>query len=694
MKKLNHILLWDDFYIEGYAFFLMILGCFYPWIFIVLLAYLYWQRRHIKFLVIMIGILMLSARYYIFDARVTPISIHGESQITELTPYEYTDMIILKYNNYSFQAFVDQGAYQVGDIVFVDAHVEPFRNQTIPFGFNQRNYYLSQNVRGYLDIESIAFISHSDSFYHLREELNLYLSGFESQAYMKALLLGEKSFTEEQSSLYKNLGILYLFTVSGLHIYGLLFIIKKILFYFSFSEKTQFMIIVTVLLTVSYFNQFSVSVLRIFLIYLIQYVSTKMKMNLSQLDMIHLAFFIMLMFHIEWIYNLGFLMLFLILNFINLTAFIYQHLSFYLKRLMISFIIILSILPFQTKISPFLILMLPIITIFLSGPIYVLSPLVLFIPELDDLLSSILIRFEDIMKSVQSINISFVFPSLPGYSIILYYVLLIYLFRSRNLKLLLLRSEFILLLFFFYIFDVSLNQEINLYMIDVGQGDSFLLESPSCNILIDSYQNVLSLMNDLGIYHLDYMILTHSDNDHVEEAQEIIDHVKVNQVIINPYNTYDITHKKIVKVKSDDSLRCGLLSIQFLGPIKQYEDLNNNALVFKIFIGNQSFLFTGDIESKAEQDLVLKYNISLKSDVLKIAHHGSSTSSIEEFIYFVDPDIALISLGYNNGYGFPSQEVINRLKLSDIDIYRTDTMGTIVYTYHQKKEKWIMHLPF
>lgn len=694
MKKLSHILLWDDYYIEGYAFFLMILGCFYPWIFIILLVYLYWQRRHVKFPVILIGILLLLARYYIFDAHVTPISIHGESKITELTSYEYSDMIILKYKNQYFQAFVDQDAFQVGDIVFVDAQVKPFRNRTIPFGFNQRNYYLSQNVRGYLDIESITFVSHSHTFYQLREDLNIYLSHFESKTYMKALILGEKSFTEEQNSLYKNLGILYLFTVSGLHIYGLLLMIKKVLFYFSFTEKTQFVIVLIILFVVAYFNQFSMSVLRILLIYFIQYVSKQLKMNLSQLDIIHLSFFIMLMYRIEWIYNIGFLMLFVILNFINLTSFVYKNLNFYLKRLMLSVIIILCILPFQTTLSPFLIMLMPFIIMFLSGPIYLLSLLVIFIPELDHLLSSILLNFEVIMRTIQSINISFVLPSIPAYSIMLYYVLLIYLFRSRNIKSLLLRSQLILLLFFFYVFDIHVNQEINLYMIDVGQGDSFLLESPSCNILIDSYQNVLSLINDLGIYHLDYMILTHSDLDHIKEAQKVIDAIDIDHVIINPYNTYPLHHQKMTPMRSDDQISCGTFLIEFLGPIHEYPEFNNNALVFKIKIGNQIFLFTGDIESKAEADLIEKYGYKLKSDVLKVAHHGSSTSTTHEFISYVAPEIALISLGENNRYGFPDCEVIERLLMAEVLIYRTDTMGTIVYTYHQKKEKWSMCLPF
>lgn len=231
-------------------------------------------------------------------------------------------------------------------------------------------------------------------------------------------------------------------------------------------------------------------------------------------------------------------------------------------------------------------------------------------------------------------------------------------------------------------------------MIDVGQGDSVLIESPWCNLVIDSYQNVLPLINHLGIYDLDMLILTHSDSDHVMEAQSIIDHVNVKQVIINPYSAYAIRHKKILKMKSNDSIKCGNIDVDFYGPIRSYENSNNNSLVFKIRLGNHSFLFTGDIEKEAEDDLINQYRYQLRSDIIKIPHHGSSTSSSEAFINWVDPQIALISLDQNNSFGFPDQEVINRLMIKQVNIYRTDQMGTICYTYHQKKEKWSFYLPF
>jgi len=694
LKKLNHILLWDDYYIEGYALLIMILGCFHPLFFIILLIYVYWQRRSIKIPVILIGAVLLLTRFYFFEIKEIPNFIHGNAKIVEIASYENSDMIVIRYQNIRYQAFVEPNLYQIGDCVLIEANVNQYRNQTIPYGFNQNSYYLSHNVRGYLKISNLSFVSHSFSIYSLRQQLDNYITQFQSQVYIKALILGEKSFTEQQTSTYRSLGILYLFTVSGLHIYGLLIGIKKIFFYLSLTEKKQFWLTVLVYLVILYFNAFSMSVLRIVLIFLIQNLAKKMKIDLSRVDYIHLAFFLLLLFRIEWVYHLGFLMLFVILNFIYLMSHVYSNLKGYIKRAVLSILIILSILPFQSTISPFLIILLPALMIFITGPIYFLSLFILIIPELDQVLSFFIEYFELLIHMIELRNFSIALPSLPMLGIVLYYVLLIFLFKSRSYLNVFKRSILIVILFSFFIIDIKLTNDTKFYMIDVGQGDSMLIESPTCNLVIDSFQNVLPLINSLGIYHLDLLILTHSDNDHIKEAQTIINHIDVEKVIINPYNAYPIYHEKMIEMKTDDHLSCGDLDISFLGPIRKYDDANNNSLVFKITIGVKTFLFTGDIEKEAESDLVFKYGHLLKSDVLKVPHHGSSSSSSNEFINMVLPDVALISLSESNRFGFPNQDVINRLIVKQVDIYRTDQMGTICYTYHQKKEKWSLYLPF
>jgi len=694
LKKSSPILLWDDYYIEGYALFLAILGCFHPWVLGLLVVYIYWQRKAIKIPIFLIAICILFIRFYLYEKIETPETIEGNASIVDIKSYEYSDMITIRYHNMKFQAFVNPDQYTLGDEVYVKGTIDLYRKQTIPYGFNQKSYYLSQNIRGYLDVDDIHLIAHHTSFYQLRENLNIFISRFESSSYIKALILGEKSFSDEQNDMFKDLGILYLFTISGLHIYAFIALIKKVFFYLSLSENKQTLFILFIYIIFLYLNAFSMSILRIFIVFILGKLFKYLKIELSHLDLIHIAFFLMLVTHIYWLYHIGFLMIFMILNFLYLMRFRYQEYTGYVKKMMISGIIMYVTLPFQLSIPILLIILLPGIIFILSTPFFVLSIMILFIPELDHLFFQLIQLFELIMRNLEYKNIVINLPALPFMGAIIYYIFLIILFRSTSFVSFIKRNINFLLLFCVFIFDINIIDEVHFYMIDVGQGDSMLIESPSCVILIDSFQNVLPLINHLGIYHIDYMILTHSDNDHIEEAQNVIDHIDTSHLVLNPYNNYPIQHDKIIKAHSNDHFKCGNLDINFFGPLKEYEDTNNNSLVFQIHLGKSTFLFTGDIEQEAEMDLVSQYGHLLKSDIIKIPHHGSNTSSSNDFIKFVNPEIALISVGQNNRYGFPDLEVINRLMSTHTEIYRTDQMGTIEYRYYQKKEKWVVHLPF
>ena len=115
----------------------------------------------------------------------------------------------------------------------------------------------------------------------------------------------------------------------------------------------------------------------------------------------------------------------------------------------------------------------------------------------------------------------------------------------------------------------------------------------------------------------------------------------------------------------------------FIGPVEEYSDTNDNSLVLRLTYGDKSFLFTGDMEREAENDL-LDSGVKLSSDVLKVGHHGSSTSTSYRFLYEVSPEIAVISCGEDNSYGHPHEEVLSRLSDADVTVYRTDLDGSVV----------------
>lgn len=252
---------------------------------------------------------------------------------------------------------------------------------------------------------------------------------------------------------------------------------------------------------------------------------------------------------------------------------------------------------------------------------------------------------------------------------------------------------------------------LKIYFIDVGQGDSTLVVTPQGKtILIDgggseTYdvgKNILvPYLLDRKVKKLDYVIISHFDTDHVGGILTVIEELDVKKVIIG--KQYDIceNYKEFLKiirqknilvkqVQKGDKINVEKnVQISILFPEAEMiteNSLNNNSLVLKLVYKDFSILFTGDIEQIAEERLVKCYSKSniLKSTILKVAHHGSKTSSIQEFLELVQPQIALIGVGKNNLYGHPNQEVIERLKNIGAKIYRTDNDGEIIVEVNKR----------
>ena len=217
-------------------------------------------------------------------------------------------------------------------------------------------------------------------------------------------------------------------------------------------------------------------------------------------------------------------------------------------------------------------------------------------------------------------------------------------------------------------------------MFDVGQGDSFFIKLPhgSGNILIDCYNNVDKYLKREGVKKLDMVFISHGHSDHLGAYLKLLDSFKINRTYSSYYDETDELNNlkrkyQITLLKTDDIIKYKGFYCEVLGPIKSYENENDNSLVLKVRLLDLIVLFTGDIEKEAEVDLINKYQNNLKSDILKASHHGSLTSSNREFLNYVNPKIIMISVGKNNWYGFPN----NKLLLSYCKVYRTDLDGCL-----------------
>lgn len=239
--------------------------------------------------------------------------------------------------------------------------------------------------------------------------------------------------------------------------------------------------------------------------------------------------------------------------------------------------------------------------------------------------------------------------------------------------------------------------ELKVHFIDVGQADCILIQAPNKTMLIDAGNNadsnlILSYLKNLKINKIDVLVGTHPHEDHIGSLDSVIDSFDIGAVYMPKISTNTKTfedvllsiQKKGLKVTTAKAgvvldLGEGVKAEMFAPNSDKYEEINEYSAVIKLTYGETSFLFTGDAETISEKEMTAKkYN--LKADVLKVGHHGSTSSTSPVFLKAVSPKYAVISVGKDNQYGHPDSIIINRLNTFGVQIYRTDESGTIIVT--------------
>ncbi len=235
------------------------------------------------------------------------------------------------------------------------------------------------------------------------------------------------------------------------------------------------------------------------------------------------------------------------------------------------------------------------------------------------------------------------------------------------------------------------NESLDVYFIDVGQADSILLKSGDHNMLIDAGNNedgtkLVSYLKSINVDSFDYVFASHAHEDHIGGMDDVINNFKINKFFMPDVLTTTKTFEDVLDALEVNNLGYDVVAkgdeFKFFGATvkiiyvgDESDDLNDTSIVIKVIYGNTSFLFTGDATSKVERKLLKE---DLRSDVLKVAHHGSNYSSSSEFLDVVAPSYAIISVGKNNSYKHPSLSTIDKLNKRNVKIYRTDLDGTII----------------
>jgi len=234
-----------------------------------------------------------------------------------------------------------------------------------------------------------------------------------------------------------------------------------------------------------------------------------------------------------------------------------------------------------------------------------------------------------------------------------------------------------------------------IHFLDVGQGDAALIQCGGQTLMIDggdknANQFIYSYLSEQGLTYLDYIIATHPHDDHVKGLATALVLCDAG-IVYSPVTEaegegfHDFIDKlayrggHLTVPHRGDTFSLGSATVTFLTEPQPEWSLNDQSLMVKIVFGNTSFIFTGDAEWLAEQDAIAG-GIDLHADVLKLGHHGSLTSTSQEFLDAVQPKYAIISVGSGNKYGHPSDETLLKLTHMYVSVFRTDKHGTIICT--------------
>lgn len=597
----------------------------------------------------------------------------------------------------------------IGKTITVNGTLNEPINNTIPNTFNYKKYLYNNKIYYLFDAHSYNIQNDNNLLDRAKDYLIKRAYNSKNSEYLLVLVLGDKALiSSDEYNTYQNNGTSHLLAVSGSHITVILLVLS--FFLKKLKEVPKLIIISLILLFFAFVTNNASAVNRAIYFFIINRINKLGNLKLSNIQVLFITAFILLLLDPFTIYDLGFIYSFCI----SLGIMYYSDKlngNLLIATLKVSIIAFLFSLPissyinYEVNLSSILINL-----IFVPWISYIVFPIsiITFIFPIFNPILSILLSITNVLNNIgEFISIFINVPKMPLVVAIILFILL--LLAKNNKKYL----YVILIILGLIKLSPLINSSYEVYFLDINQGDSAIIITPHKRdvVMIDTggkitYEvedwkkgnktynlsdNTIKFLKSKGITTIDYLITTHGDYDHIGNAKYIVENFKVEKVIFNcgEFNELEtdlikvLDEKKIPYYSCIKELNIDNNKLYFL-QTKEYDNENDNSNVIYTELSGYNFMFMGDASSTTEKEIIDKYNLP-DIDILKVGHHGSRTSSSIEFINEINPEYSIISVGKNNRYGHPNKEVLDALEESKI--YRTDQNGSIMFKINNNKLK-------
>ena len=605
------------------------------------------------------------------------------------------------------------------------------------YGFSMAQYLQSKNARGIIEIHQLTFMDKENSLlqplYEQRFQLKRHIEETfppSLVAEAQALLIGlQHNVDDDLNRAYQRLGITHLFAISGLHVALVSFLFFQLLLRLGIRRELATILLLAILPMYAIVAGGAPSIWRAVSVVEFIMLARYFRWNIPMDDALSLSFIFFVLLEPGVIFQVGFQLSYLATySLVYSSRILARYSNFLVQSFFITFVCQILVYPlllfhfFEISLSSLIanIFLVPLFS-FVILPINLIVLIFTFLPLPFD--SFIFLLYEPLRTTLTNFIFLIQQPIIqmwnPGKPSIFW---LIFLYSSVFITFYLLDKQatvkamvLLVLPALVFHFQSYWHNDLKIAFVNVGQGDCIVIELPyrKSVIVIDAggllrfdqekwkerqtpyevgRQIVVPYLKGRGIQSIDTFVLSHADADHVEGAEEVLREVLVKEVHVTPgsiskpvmndfLKELKHTNTKLIEKMAGDYWNVGTTTFEYLWPADIEYEGNNDSLVILVTYNQYKALFTGDLEKEGEQQLIQLYTEKLRNiDLLKAGHHGSKTSSIEEFVALTNPKFAVFMAGENNRYNHPHIDVVNRFESYNIPHATTGMEGTIEVT--------------